>query len=145
MFFKEFLLPKEPDIPKLSVSICDFGAKKGRDCTKGIAEAIEYVSGKGGGGTATFYVSCLEDRIKVFMPSCAFAGFDDSISAMFHCTCNFVPHIREYFDMGDLSGLIAPKTLILVSGEQDDICPKESAENCFDEVQNTCILQEKDI
>ncbi len=88
--------------------------------------------GNSGGGTATFYASCVEDRISTAIVSCAFASYDDSISAMYHCTCNFVPHIREYFDMGDLGGLIAPKNLIIVSGKNDDIFPLESAEKCFD-------------
>jgi len=87
--------------------------------------------GNSGGGTATFYASCLEDRIKTAIPSCCFASFDDSIAAMYHCTCNFIPHIREYFDMGDLSGLIAPHNLIIVSGEEDDIFPSFSAREQF--------------
>ncbi len=88
--------------------------------------------GNSGGGTATFYASCLEERIKVSIPSCAFSSFDASISAMRHCTCNFVPHIREYFDMGDLAGLIAPRTLIVVSGQHDTIFPIDAAKECFE-------------
>ena len=40
--------------------------------------------GNSGGGTATFYASCLEDRINASMPSCAVCSFDDSIGAMRH-------------------------------------------------------------
>lgn len=75
--------------------------------------------GNSGGGTATFYASCLEERINASMPSCAVCSFEESIGAMRHCICNFVPHIREYFDMGDLGGLIAPRKLVSVSGELD--------------------------
>lgn len=88
--------------------------------------------GNSGGGTTTFYASCLEKRIKTAIVSCAFASFDDSISAMYHCTCNFVPNIRKYFDMGDLAGLIAPRNLIIVTGEKDSIFPVESAKSCFE-------------
>lgn len=88
--------------------------------------------GNSGGGTATLYAACLEERIKTAIASCCFASFDDSISAMYHCTCNFIPNIRNYFDMGDLAGLIAPRNLIIVSGEQDTIFPLESAINCFE-------------
>ena len=88
--------------------------------------------GNSGGGTATFYASCLEKRIKTAIVSCAFASFDDSIAAMFHCTCNFIPNIRKYFDMGDLSGLIAPRNLIVVSGIKDSIFPIKSAEEQFE-------------
>jgi len=88
--------------------------------------------GNSGGGTTTFYAACLDERIKTAIPSCCYASYDDSISAMFHCTCNFVPDIRKYFDMGDLGGLIAPRTLILVSGEKDVIFPIDSAKKCFE-------------
>lgn len=91
--------------------------------------------GHSGGGTTTFYAACLEERIKTAFVSCAFASFDKSIAAMYHCSCNFIPNIRKYFDMGDLSGLIAPKNLILVSGAEDDIFPLESAKEQFEITQ----------
>ena len=40
-----------------------------------------------------------------------------------HCTCNYVPRIARYFDMGDLAVMIAPKKLVVVSGERDPIFP----------------------
>ena len=88
--------------------------------------------GNSGGGTATFYAACVDERIKTAIPSCAFASYDDSIAAMLHCTCNFIPNIRNYFDMGDLSGLIAPRNLIIVSGKEDPIFPIDSAKKCFE-------------
>lgn len=87
--------------------------------------------GNSGGGTATFYAACMEERIKTAIPSCCFASYDDSIAAIYHCSCNFIPNIRTYFDMGDLGGLIAPRTLLLVSGKDDVIFPIESAKKCF--------------
>lgn len=87
--------------------------------------------GNSGGGTTTFYASCLEERIKTSIPSCAYASYDESICAIGHCVCNFVPNIREYFDMGDLGGLIAPRTLIVVSGLEDTIFPIDAAKKCF--------------
>lgn len=88
--------------------------------------------GNSGGGTATFYAACMDERIQTAIPSCCYASYDESIAAMFHCTCNFVPGIRKYFDMGDLGGLIAPRTLILVSGQTDTIFPVDSAKKCFE-------------
>lgn len=96
--------------------------------------------GNSGGGTATFYASCLEDRINASMPSCAVCSFDDSIGAMRHCTCNFVPHIREYFDMGDLGGLIAPKKCVVVSGLEDDGFPIDGAVKSFKTMQELYTL-----
>ncbi|NLA83352.1 MAG: hypothetical protein GX854_02225 [Clostridiales bacterium] len=79
--------------------------------------------GNSGGGTATFYAGCLEPRIKYVMPSCAVCTYKDSIAAMHHCSCNYVPHIRKYFEMGDLAGLIAPRALVIVAGKEDKIFP----------------------
>ena len=79
--------------------------------------------GNSGGGTATIYASAIEERIKVSMPSCALCTYKDSIGAMKHCTCNFIPGIALDFDMGDLCGLIAPRKLVAVSGAQDNIFP----------------------
>lgn len=87
--------------------------------------------GNSGGGTTTYYAACLDERIKYAMPSCSICSYDDSIASIDHCTCNFIPHIREYFDMGDLGGLIAPKYLVIVSGKEDDIFPIEASRDTF--------------
>ena len=79
--------------------------------------------GNSGGGTATFYAACIDERIKLAMPSCAVCTYKASIAAMYHCSCNFIPHIAEYFDMGDLAGLIAPRKLVIVNGINDNIFP----------------------
>ncbi len=79
--------------------------------------------GNSGGGTATFYASCLEDRIKISVPSCAFSTFYDSIVVQWHCRCNYVPGVAKYFDMGDIGMLIAPKKLLVVNGASDGIFP----------------------
>ena len=79
--------------------------------------------GNSGGGTATIYAAAMEERISLAMPSCALCTYGDSIGAMHHCPCNFIPNIALDFDMGDLCGLIAPRPLIVVSGALDDIFP----------------------
>lgn len=90
--------------------------------------------GNSGGGTATAYVCALEDRIKLAMPSCAMCTFMASLGeiAMWHCTCNFVPHIAEYFDMGDLLAMSYPKYYIEVSGAEDPIFPISGAKEVFE-------------
>ena len=88
--------------------------------------------GNSGGGTATAYAAALEDRIKLAMPSCAMCTYRDSIGAMWHCTCNFVPHIAEYFDMGDLLAMAYPKYYVQVNGEKDPIFPIEGAKEVFE-------------
>ncbi|MBQ7921404.1 MAG: alpha/beta hydrolase, partial [Clostridia bacterium] len=92
--------------------------------------------GNSGGGTATYYIACLEDRFSAYMPSCALCSFRDSIIAMQHCICNYVPGIGKYFEMGDLAMMIAPKKLVVVSGLHDNGCfPIHGAKAAFEIVQ----------
>lgn len=88
--------------------------------------------GNSGGGTATIYAGALDERIKVSVPSCAVCTFADSIGAMLHCECNFVPGVAEQFDMGDLCAMTAPRSLVVVSGAEDPIFPLEGAKACVE-------------
>ncbi|MDR1630168.1 MAG: alpha/beta hydrolase family protein [Oscillospiraceae bacterium] len=91
--------------------------------------------GNSGGGTTTFYTACLDERIVLAMPSCAVCTYDASIAAMRHCACNFVPRIREYFNMGDLAGLVAPRKLIVVAGKEDRIFPLHGVLESYETVK----------
>jgi len=77
------------------------------------------IMGNSGGGTASYYAACTDERIKIAMPSCAVCSFGKSIGIMRHCDCNYLPHIAKYFDMGELACLIAPRPLIIVAGRED--------------------------
>ena len=88
--------------------------------------------GNSGGGTATYYTACLDERISLAMPSCAVCTYKDSIAAMHHCACNFIPNIAKYFDMGDLAGLIAPRKLVIVNGLNDKIFPNNGVLESFE-------------
>jgi len=92
--------------------------------------------GNSGGGTATFYASCLDERICVSVPSCAVCTYDDSIMAMKHCPCNYIPNIRKFFNMGDLGCLIAPRKLVVVCGVEDNIFPLPGVEASFATIQS---------
>lgn len=94
--------------------------------------------GNSGGGTATFYATCIDQRIKLAMPSCSVCTYEDSIVAMYHCCCNFIPDIRKYFDMGDLGGLIAPQKLVVVAGKNDEIFPKDGVKKVL-KLSRECI------
>lgn len=92
-------------------------------------------TGNSGGGTATYYLACLDERIEYAAPSCAVCGYEDSIAAMPHCLCNHVPSIRKYFEMSDLSVLIAPRRLIIAAERLDPIFPIEGTKKTFAEIK----------
>ena len=75
--------------------------------------------GNSGGGTATYYAACMDERIKVAMPSCSVCSFSQSIGILYHCACNYIPSLGKYVDMGDRACLIAPRKLVVVAGKND--------------------------
>ena len=77
------------------------------------------LSGGSGGGTATYYASCVEPRIAASFPACAFSPLESSIFSLVHCQCNYMPDMLKYFEMQDLACLIAPRPLIIYGGEKD--------------------------
>jgi len=91
--------------------------------------------GNSGGGTATYYSACYDQRIKVAVPSCAVCSYKTSIGDMWHCTCNYIPKAAKYFDMGELAALIAPRKLIMVNGKIDPIFPIDGARDVYSVVE----------
>ncbi|MBQ8611554.1 MAG: hypothetical protein IJ412_07600 [Oscillospiraceae bacterium] len=91
--------------------------------------------GNSGGGTATWYTAALEHRFAAFMPSCAVCTYRDSIVAMEHCPCNYVPGIMKWFDMGDMAAMIAPNKLVIVCGKDDPIFPLAGVRETWETVQ----------
>jgi cephalosporin-C deacetylase-like acetyl esterase len=90
--------------------------------------------GNSGGGTITFFAACLEPRIDVAMPSCYVCTFRDSIGSLHHCADNYIPGVLQYFEMGDLAGLIAPRPLVVVAGRDDPIFPIAAVKETFSKI-----------
>lgn len=91
--------------------------------------------GNSGGGTTTYYASCLDERIGVSMPSCSVCTYFDSIGTIYHCMDQYIPGILKYFEMADLACMIAPRPLIMVAGRQDPIFPIHGVEKAFDTIK----------
>ena len=87
--------------------------------------------GNSGGGTITYYASCIDERIKISIPSCSFCTYEDSIMKIGHCMDNYIPSALKYFGMEDLAGLIVPRYLIIVAGKKDTIFPIQGVRKAF--------------
>ena len=74
----------------------------------------------------TLYTSALDERIRSAVVSGYFNTFEDSILAMEHCDCNYIPGIRKYAEMSDVAAMIAPRPLLIESGTEDQIFPIEA-------------------
>ncbi len=90
------------------------------------------ITGNSGGGTASFYSAIYDERIKICAPSCAVSSYKTSIMKLYHCGCNYIPGALKWFDMGDLSALIAPRSLLIIAGEKDIIFPISSVKTAFE-------------
>lgn len=89
------------------------------------------ILGNSGGGTAAFYVACCEERIAYAAPSCAFCSYRTSILDILHCVCNNIPNISLWFEMEDLTCLIAPRPLTILTGREDPIFPLYGVEQSY--------------
>ena len=87
------------------------------------------------GGTITMYTTAVEERIKVGVISCYLNTFKDSIMAMEHCECNYLPGVLNYGEMYDICALIAPRPLLIESGKNDPIFPFYASEFAFNKVK----------
>ncbi len=90
------------------------------------------ITGNSGGGTTSYYAACYDERIKLCAPSCAFCPYPESIIAMSHCTCNYLPGALCSFDMQDLACLIAPRKLSVIAGSMDAIFPIDGVKRGFE-------------
>lgn len=93
------------------------------------------ITGSSGGGTASYYAACYDERIKLCAPSCSFCPYKESILDIYHCACNFIPSAYRYFDMQDLATLIAPRKLLIFPGKEDIIFPIEGVERGYETVR----------
>ncbi len=85
-------------------------------------------TGHSGGGTTALWMTAVDERVTAVVVSGYFNSFNASILAMEHCECNYVPHILEYAEMGDLAAVIAPRPMRFVNGAHDPIYPLAGAE-----------------
>ncbi len=93
------------------------------------------VMGNSGGGTISLFSAALLDRLQFAMPSCYFCTFKASLMSIKHCECNYVPGLLAYSEMADVMGLFAPKPVVLVAGQTDDIFPIEAVKASFEKLK----------
>ncbi len=108
-----------------------------KDITAKIDMSDITITGNSGGGTASFYAGCYDERITLTAPSCAFCSYEDSLlyENAGHCSCNFLPNAYEWFDMQDLTCLIAPRKLLIYAGATDDIFLIDGVEKGYETVE----------
>ncbi|MCM8817376.1 MAG: alpha/beta hydrolase family protein [Candidatus Omnitrophica bacterium] len=91
--------------------------------------------GLSGGGLQTLWASALDERIKCAVISGYMYGYKESLLEMCtNCSCNYVPHLYEYMDMGDIAALIAPRPLLIETGTKDPLNGKTGLKNVYPQI-----------
>jgi dienelactone hydrolase len=95
-------------------------------------------AGLSGGGLQSLWLAAMDDRVCCAAVSGYFYGYKDSLLQLSdNCGCNYVPHLWEYVDMCDLGALIAPRPLLIESGDGDDLNGRRGMANVLEQVRET--------
>ena len=94
------------------------------------------VTGHSGGGTAALFTAAVDERVDVAAVSSYVCTFADSIAAMDHCECNYVPGVLGLGELYDVAGLVAPRPLVAVNGAEDHIFPIEGTRRAFERLES---------
>jgi len=87
-------------------------------------------AGLSGGGMQSMYLAAVDERIKCVCTSGYFYGALESLLTMNeNCDCNYVPNMWKYFDMGDIASMIAPRPLIIETGDKDTLNGESGIDN----------------
>jgi len=95
-------------------------------------------AGLSGGGMQSLYLAAVDERIKCVCTSGYFYGALESLLIMNeNCDCSYVPDLWKHFDMGDIAALIAPRALIIETGDKDELNGESGLDNITPQVNIT--------
>ena len=128
-FLQEYTITKDGKLRHLTD-----GAHTDLEATRWNPERI-IAFGFSGGAMQSLYLSALDERIHASFLSGYMYGFRDSLLQMNrNCSCNYVPHLMEHFDMGDIASLIAPRRLMIQSCREDRLAGTRGLTNVQEQV-----------
>ncbi|MCX5659271.1 MAG: hypothetical protein NTW19_06050 [Planctomycetota bacterium] len=95
-------------------------------------------AGLSGGGLQTLWATALDDRIEAAVVSGYFYGYEQSLLTMhWNCSCNYVPHLYETMDIGDVAAVIAPRPLLIETGDKDPLNGTDGMSNVTSQLRQT--------
>jgi len=106
------------------------------------------VTGRSGGGAYSWWISVLDERIKVSCPVAGIADLQNHVYAGFpnsgrlvhgtvegHCDCMF--HVNTYrWDFAQVAALVAPRPLMILNTDDDRIFPLDGVNRIFNQVRH---------
>ncbi len=92
-------------------------------------------AGLSGGGLQTLWASAFDERIRCAVISGYLYGYRESLLDLHgNCSCNYVPHLYEHVDMGDVAALIPPRPLLIETGDRDPLNGASGLDNVMPQV-----------
>jgi hypothetical protein len=92
-------------------------------------------AGLSGGGLQTLWLTALDERVRCAVVSGYFYGYKDSLLRLANnCSCNYVPHLWELADMGDIAALVAPRPLLIETGTLDPLNGERGVANVAEQL-----------
>ena len=101
------------------------------------------MTGRSGGGAYTWYVSALDERVKV---ACPVAGMTDLQNYVVdgtiegHCDCMFMDNTYRW-DYPQVAALISPRPLLICNSDKDEIFPLDGVLRLHQQVRRIYALQ----
>jgi dienelactone hydrolase len=95
------------------------------------------VTGISGGGSATFWISAADERVKVAVPVSGMSDLRSYISDHIvngHCDCMFLYNTYQW-PWTRIPSLIAPRPLLFVNSDQDSIFPMDGNERVINRLE----------
>lgn len=93
--------------------------------------------GFSGGGLQTLWLAALDDRVACAVISGYFHSCRDAVMRTNFCGCNFVPHLWQTAELGDIAALIAPRPLLVETGRRDPLNGRRGTADTREQLEKT--------
>ncbi len=91
--------------------------------------------GISGGGLTALYASVIDDRFAKTVISGYVNTFKGSILSRWHCPDNYIPGILEIGEIYDFASALAPRELLIESGEKDKLFPIDTSMKAHEKIK----------
>lgn len=95
------------------------------------------VTGISGGGAATFWIACADDRVKVAVPVSGMSDLESYVKNKVvngHCDCMFLYNTYQW-DWTTIAALVAPRPMLFANSDNDPIFPMDGNRRIFAKLQ----------
>lgn len=135
-------LPKNIPFPYMGQRV--WMAKRGIDWLQTMPDVDPEkigVVGLSNGGMSAMFVGAMDERVKLTVAAGSLIMHQRMWhSTLIHCRCQYLARLDGVLDYYDVAALIAPRPLIIQSGEQDRIFPIKSANRAYTYIERAYTL-----